>query len=129
MTDDAVEWSTADPFDLPEWLGDQQLQWSTRESETGARIEGVLTSGSGELALDLLCADVAFPAVALSESLRHDAHQAWHFGQVLLLVRRERHALAVPATRWDPDTACEAMRRFAKAIGVPSSQISVVLRL
>jgi hypothetical protein len=129
MTDVTEDWSIADPFDLPEWLGEQPLQWSTREAETGARIEGVLTSGSGEVDLDLLCVDVAFPAVALGERLRHDAHQAWHFGQVLLLVREDRHALAVPTTRWDADIACEAMRRFAKAIGVPASHISVLLRL
>lgn len=130
MTDAAAAWSVADPFELPEWLGDEPLHWSTQAVDSSALIEGVLTGESQRSTpLDLLCADVAYPAAALDESLRHDTHQAWHFGQVLLLVRDHRHALAIPTTQWDADTVCEALRRFAKAIGVPSSQISVLLRL
>jgi hypothetical protein len=130
MTDASDQWSVADPFDLPDWLGEEQLRWSIEQSESGALVLGALTGDSGAtLDLDLLCADVAYPAAVLSERLRHDAHQAWHFGQVLLLVRHERHALAMPTTRWDADTVCEALRRFAKAIGVPPGQLAVVLRL
>jgi hypothetical protein len=130
MSSSPGEWAVADPFDLPEWLGEEQLRWSTEQSESGALVLGILTGDSGAtLDLDLLCADVAYPAAAVSERLRHDAHQAWHFGQVLLLVRAGRHALAMPTTRWDADTVCEALRRFAKAIGVPPGQLAVVLRL
>ncbi|HYJ66309.1 MAG TPA: hypothetical protein VEX15_01465 [Nocardioidaceae bacterium] len=130
MTDPAG-WSVADPFDLPEWVGAEQLRWSTGETASTALIAGTLAGESGEsLGLDLLCVDVAYPAAVVDERQRHDAHQAWHFGQVLMLVDRDgRLAMAVPATRWDADTVCEALRRFAKAIGVPPSQISVVLRL
>jgi hypothetical protein len=127
---DAAGWSVADPFDLPDWLGDEDLRWTTKDTGSAALIEGELTgSGHHTLGLDMLCADVAFPAAVLPERLRHDAHQAWHFGQVLLLVRDGRHAVAVPTTGWDADTGCEAIRRFAKAVGVPPSQLSVVLRL
>jgi hypothetical protein len=130
MTDAPDEWTVADPFDLPEWLGAEQLRWTARESDSRALVPGVLTGESDTaLDLDLLCADVAYPAAVLDERLRHDTHQAWHFGQVLLLARHGRHALAIPATRWDADVVCEALRRFAKAIGVPPSQMSVVLRL
>lgn len=131
MTDAADEWTVADPFDLPEWLGDQQLRWATtRGTESAALIAGRITGDAGgRFDLDLLCADVAYPAVVLTERLRHDTHQAWHFGQVLLLARDRRHALAMPTTRCDADTVCEALRRFTKAIGVPPSQLSVVLRL
>jgi hypothetical protein len=127
---DSGPWSVADPFDLPEWSGAEQLRWSTGETESAALIEGTLTGESGRsLGLDLLCVDVAYPGAVVDESQRHDAHQAWHFGQVLLLEREGRLAMAVPTTRWDADTVCEALRRFAKAIGVPPSQISVLLRL
>jgi hypothetical protein len=130
MTSDADAWAAADPFDLPDWLGDEPLRWSTRTSESAALIEGELTGPSDRsVPLDLLCADVAYPAAVLDESLRHDVHQAWHFGQVLLLVRGGRHALAIPTTHWDADTVCEALRRFAKAVGVPPSHLSVLLRL
>ena len=128
---DAAAWSVADPFDLPEWVGAEQLRWSTGETESAAVIDGTLTGESGEsLRLDFLCVDVAYPAAVVDERQRHDAHQAWHFGQVLLLERDSGPlAMAVPTTHWDADTVCEALRRFAKAIGVPPSQISVLLRL
>jgi hypothetical protein len=127
---DAEPWSVADPFDLPEWVGVEQLQWSTGETRSTALITGTLTGESGtSLGLDLLCVDIAYPAAVVDESRRHDAHQAWHFGQVVLLERADRVAMAVPATRWDADMVLEALRRFAKAIGVPPSQISVLLRL
>lgn len=130
MTDAAIGWSVADPFELPDWLGAEELRWTTKETGSAALIEGRLTGdGDHALGLDMLCADVAFPAAVVSEQQRHDVHQAWHFGQVLLLVRDGRHAVAVPTTRWDADTGLEALRRFAKAIGVPPSQLSVVLRL
>ncbi len=130
MSEPTGAWSATDPFDLPEWLGDDELRWTTKETGSVALIPGELSGAAGHaIALDMLCADVAYPAAVLPEQLRHDAHQAWHFGQVLLLVRDGRHALAVPTTGWDADTGCEAMRRFAKAIGVPPSQLSVVLRL
>jgi hypothetical protein len=130
MSNPPGEWAVADPFDLPEWLGEEHLRWSTKESQSGAIVAGSITGDSGTCVdLDLLCVDVAYPAAVVTERLRHDAHQAWHFGQVLLLVRDGRHALAMPTTRWDADTVCEALRRFAKAIGVPPSQLSVVLRL
>jgi hypothetical protein len=129
MTDEDA-WSVADPFDLPEWVGAEQLQWSAGETRSTALITGTLTGESGEsLGLDLLCVDVAYPAAVVDDRRRHDAHQAWHFGQVSLLERDGRVAMAVPAIRWDADTVCEALRRFAKAIGVPPSQISVLLRL
>jgi hypothetical protein len=129
MTDEEA-WSVADPFDLPEWVGAEQLQWSTEETRSTALITGTLTGESGEsLGLDLLCVDVAYPAAVVDERRRHDAHQAWHFGQVLLLDRDGRLAMSVPATHWDADMVLEALRRFAKAIGVPPSQISVLLRL
>ena len=84
MTDAAAGWSVADPFDLPDWLGAEELRWTTKDTGPRAGIVGVLTgSGDHALGLDMLCAD----------------------------------------------TGCEAMRRFAKAIGVPPSQLSVVLRL
>ena len=122
-------WQVADAFDLPEWLANG-FTWQAAETLTGVRVPGEVTGARGErLALDLLCADVAFPAPVVSDILRTQAHQAWHYAQVLLLSDGERSTLAVPASALGADLACEALRRFAKAVGVSSSDVSVTLRL
>lgn len=129
MPPDASRWEDADAFDLPEWLG-RPFEWRAEESLTDVRVRGRLSGGEGQaLALDLLCADVAFPAPVLGERLRSSAHQAWHYDQVLLVSDGERHVLAVPAVRLGAELACEALRRFAKAVGVRPGQVSVSLRL
>lgn len=122
-------WHVADAFDLPEWLADG-FTWQSAETLTGVRVPGEVTGADGDrLALDLLSADVAFPAPVVSDGLRTQAHQAWHYAQVLLLSDGERDALAVPASTLGADLACEALRRFAKAVGVSPSDVSVTLRL
>lgn len=122
-------WEIADAFDLPEWLA-LGFTWQSAETLTGARVAGELTGADDErLALDLLCADVAFPAPVVSGELRTQAHQAWHYAQVLLLSDGERDTLAVPTSALGADLACEALRRFAKAVGVSPSDVSVTLRL
>jgi hypothetical protein len=78
-------WQVADAFDLPEWLANG-FTWQAAETLTGVRVSGEVTGTDGErLALDLLCADVAFPAPVVDDRLRTQAHQAWHYAQVLLL--------------------------------------------
>jgi hypothetical protein len=122
-------WQVADAFDLPEWLANG-FTWQAAETLTGVRVPGEVTGIDGErLALDLLCADVAFPAPVVDDRLRTQAHQAWHYAQVLLLSDGARDTLAVPAAALGADLACEALRRFAKAVGVSPSDVSVTLRL
>ncbi|MDQ3628198.1 MAG: hypothetical protein M3419_05215 [Actinomycetota bacterium] len=130
MTQPACDWQPADPFDLPEWLGQDALTWVAEHTLSSVQVVGMLTSAAGQqLPLDLLCVDAAFPAPVVCERVRHDAHQAWHYGQVLLLGRAGRTALGVPKARIDADLSCDALRRFAKAIGVRSDRVSVTLRL
>lgn len=130
MTETLHDWQPADPFDLPQWLGEDALTWAAERTLSSVHVVGMLTSATGQqLPLDLLCVDAAFPAPVVSEQIRHDVHQAWHYDQVLLLHRSGSTALGVPMTRIDADLTCDALRRFAKAVGVASDRVSVTLRL
>ena len=82
-----------------------------------------------QLPCDLLAADVAYPRPLLSDSWRHDAHQAWEHGQVLLLSYDGRLTLAVPGTAYSADGALETLGRLAKAVGVDAGRFTVCLRL
>ena len=44
-------------------------------------------------------------------------------------VRARTYAVAVPTTAMDVDLVCTALRRFAKAIGIAPSRVSVHIRL
>ena len=116
-----------DPFDLPGWLGTEQVCFATSSAlrET-PRVEGTLSAGSGqEVTLDLLAVDAAYPTVVCPEKHRQAAHQAWQFGEVAL----GRVAAAVPGTRFDEDLACEVIRRVAKAVGATTEHFTVSLAL
>ena len=120
----------ADPFDLPEWLGTGEVTWSAQSSvRAGPRVSGELTAGDDRLACDLLAADEAFPVPVLDERWRHDAHQAWTHGQVLLVEYDGRLTLAVPGTRFTADRVLETLGRLAKAVGVKPDQFVATLRL
>ena len=91
-----------DPFDLPEWLGGEGVQW---EADTGLRaghlVPGELRAGSRDrLACTLMAVDEAYPSPVVPDDVRSRAHQAWHHGQVLL-VERER-SLTLRQCRADP---------------------------
>ncbi|MGH3499180.1 MAG: hypothetical protein ACRDP1_17125 [Nocardioidaceae bacterium] len=129
MVADPGRWRGADPFDLPEWLGSQPLTWLSDTGLDEPLVRGHVAGGDGSsLPLDLLAADVAYPSPALTEQRRIEAHQAWRLGEVLLVVD-ERHALAVPSSRFDAVLACEVMRRFAKSQGIDAAQLRVCLSL
>jgi hypothetical protein len=94
------------------------------------RVEGRLVSESGDsFPLVLLAVDSAYPEVVCPDEQRHDAHQAWQFGQVALVEENGQVALAVPGTRLDADRACEAIRRMAKSVGAPSDNFTVAFVL
>jgi hypothetical protein len=119
-----------DAFDLPEWLGTAPVTWTATSTVRRARhVRGVLSSAAGELACDLLAADVAHPEPLLSQAWRRQAHQAWEYGQVLLVSYAGRLTLAVPGTAYSADGALETLSRLAKAVGAPSSRFTVCLRL
>jgi hypothetical protein len=120
-----------DAFDLPEWVGTQAVTWrSEAPLDSGYRIVGELRGdGDHRLPFDLLAADTAYPTVVCSDLERHDAHQAWQFGEVVLLEIDARVCAAVPARLFDANLACEAMRRVARAVGADLSRFWVSLSL
>ena len=119
-----------DPFDLPDWLGTEEVTWAATSSVRGEpRVTGELTGGDCSLVCDLLAADQAFPAPVLPEDWRSRAHQAWTYGQVLLLDDEGRLTLAVPGSAFSADLALETLARLARGVGVEPSRFSVRLRL
>lgn len=120
-----------DPFDLPEWLGEDDVTWAAESGlRTGYAVPGVLTgAGHDPVACDLLAVDEAYPVPVADETARHDAHQAWRHGQVLLLSVDDRLTLAVPGTRFDADLVLDALARLAKAVGASPDHYTVHLRI
>jgi hypothetical protein len=119
-----------DPFDLPDWVGTSEVTWTARSSVRGAqRIAGLLGDGTQQLPCDLLAADVAYPQPVLPESWRRRAHQAWEYGQVLLVSCDGRLTLTVPGTAYSADGVLESIGRLALAVGVAPTRFTVCLRL
>ncbi|MEJ7688964.1 MAG: hypothetical protein WKF76_00205 [Nocardioidaceae bacterium] len=120
-----------DPFDLPEWLGTEPVTWTaTMSLAEGPRVTGQLTSPSGQVQpLDLLACDSAYPTPALGEDERRRAHQAWQFGEVLLVACDGRATAAMPGSGFDANSACEVVSRFAKAVGAAASRYTVAVAL
>lgn len=123
--------SVVDAFDLPEWAGIEPVTWrATSAIDEGARVEGSLRgAGDHELALDLLAVDVAYPRPVCPDAERTAAHRAWQFGEVTLLSVDGRLAAGIPANQLDTDLASEALRRFARAVGADSSNVTLSIRL
>jgi len=120
-----------DPFDLPDWLGEREVTWSSeRGLTTGHRVNGALSAADvGPLPCDLLAIDDAYPAPVASDVVRVRAHQVWQYGEVLLVSDAGRVVLAVPGSRLDADTAVTAIGRFARAVGAESGSYVVRLRV
>jgi len=120
-----------DPFDLPDWLGDGEVTWSSEASlRSGHRVAGHLSGPAGQdLACDLFAVDEAYPAPVVDADTRTRAHQAWRHGQVLLLRPDDRLTLALPGRSFTPDLALDALTRLARAVGAEPRCYSVRLRL
>ena len=116
-----------DPFELPDWLGTQLVTWrSMTPLEESARVRGSLGSpGQPSQDLDLLAVDSAYPAPVCPEAERRAAHQAWQFGEVLLLGVDGRVAAGVPVTFFDANLACETLRRVARSVGADTASFTV----
>ena len=127
------EASLVDPFDLPEWLVEEEVVWEALEPVGGQVVaKGQLratATAHPPLRLNLLAVDAAWPQVACPPAERREAHQAWLFGQVVILDHDGTPALGVPATEFSADLAVEALRRFAKAVGSDPWRYAVHLRL
>jgi hypothetical protein len=124
------EVNAVDPFDLPDWLGTEEVTWAARSSVRGGHlVAGELSSDAGSLACDLLGADQAFPVPVLDDAWRQRAHQTWTHGQVLLVEYDGRLTLAVPGTEFTADRVLESIGRLAKAVGVEPQRFVAALRL
>lgn len=123
--------SIADPFDLPDWLATEHVTWEAVTSLTDtAHVLGQLNGGADlRHQFDLLAVDAAFPLPVCPEQERAAAHQAWHYGEVVLVEIDSRLAAAVPGTRFDANVMCETLRRLAKSVGAPSSNFTVSVTL
>ncbi len=124
---------TVDPFDLPDWLGTDEVAWSADEGlRTGHHVRGLLTSpGRDDLALacDLLAVDEAYPAPVTSDHSRAAAHQAWQHEQVLVGEYDGRLVLAVPGTAFGADLVLDTVSRLAKAVGAAPERWAAHLRI
>jgi hypothetical protein len=130
-----VSFEAIDPFDLPEWLGESEVTWAAEAGvRRGHAVPGHLSdtdadTGADPIPCDLLAVDPAYPTAVAPESVRHDAHQAWRHGQVLLLSGDGRLTLAVPGTGFTADLVLEAVGRLALAVGASIDRYSVLLRI
>ncbi|MGN0063816.1 MAG: hypothetical protein ACI379_06210 [Nocardioides sp.] len=127
--------SAVDAFDLPEWLGTEQVVWT---AESGLRsshhVVGTLSSGPASdaahrLACDLVAVDEAYPQAVADEDVRQQTHRAWHDGQVLVGLVGERVTLALPGTRVGVDVAFDALARLARAVGADPERYALLLRI
>ena len=122
--------SEVDPFDLPEWLGEQEVTWQAGSSVRGSHhVSGDLTGRVHSHPCDLLAADRAYPQPVLDPEWRRAAHQQWTYGQVLLVEYDGRLTLAVPGTDFTADRVLESLGRLAKALGVSPARFVAALRL
>ena len=124
----AVE--AVDAFDLPEWLGTGDVTWTALSSVHGGhRVEGELSGSGDPVGCDLLAVDQAYPTAVLDSEWRRLSHQAWTYGEVLLVRYDGRLTLAVPGTSFTADRVLEAIGRLAKAVGVKPDRFVAALRL
>lgn len=107
------------------------MTWAATTALTGgALVAGALTGWSGQVEpLDVLACDAAYPRPVLGEDERLQAHQAWQFGEVLLIVHEGRTTAAMPGSRFEANEVCEVIRRVAKAVGASTGHFTVSIAL
>ena len=127
MTAQAVE--PVDAFELPDWLGEQRVVWATECTVGTPLVPGRLETGGHTLPCDLLACDRAYPAPVLPEKWRREAHSSWALGQVLLVEADGRLTLVVPGVDVTVDSALEALRRLARAVGAVPDRYAALIRL
>jgi hypothetical protein len=120
-----------DAFDLPDWVGTQQVVWHADHADRGGHhVRGRLCGPAGEEHdCDLLAVDQAFPVPVVDEDTRRLVHQAWRNGQVLLVGYDGRLALATPGTDFGAGRVMEMLDRLARAVGAPPGNFVAALRV
>ena len=121
-----------DAFDLPDWLGEEEVTWTAASSLGDAPLVSGALHGPGEsqlLECDLLACDLAYPTSVIGEKWRGQAHHAWQLGEALLVEYDGRLTLLVPGTAVTAEPALEAVRRLARAVGAPAERFTVALHL
>lgn len=123
--------STADAFDLPEWLGTGEITWTALSGlRTGHLVSGWLADQTGrQVPCDLLAVDEAYPQVVVADAQRVLAHRAWRHGQSELAFHDERLCVLLPGSRVEADSALEGISRLARAVGADPEHWSVTLRI
>lgn len=125
-----MTFADADPFDLPDWLGEGEVTWSADGGlRAGHRVRGALSGDSHELPCDLLAVDEAYPAPVADDETRLRAHQAWRHGQVQVATCDGRLTLLAPGRTFTAESVLEVLGRLAKAVGASPEQYAVLLRL
>jgi hypothetical protein len=121
----------ADPFDLPDWLGECEVTWTSLAALTsGHLVSGELCApGHGPLGCDLLAVDDAYPEPVAAEPIRVRVHQLWRHGEVLVARDGDRLLLLTPGSRIDSATALQAVGRLAHAVGARPGAYAVRLRV
>jgi hypothetical protein len=123
-------WLSAEPFDLPEWLGVEDVTWvALSPLHRGHLVSGELRGAGDPIACDLLAIDEAYPAPVADERMRTRAHQAWRRGEVHLVEGDGRYALAVPGSRMDAELAVAAVERLARSVGADTASYAIQLRI
>lgn len=133
-TEAPLHLTEVDPFDLPDWLGEDPVIWAPEHGlGTGHLVPGRLSTSPDlqhpPLACDLLAVDEAYPTAVTLPALRVRAHQVWKHGQVLLTTTGERLTLAVPGTFFTADRTLECLHRLSLAVGARSDQFSALLSI
>lgn len=119
-----------DPFDLPDWVGEEPVVWSADEGLGGHQVAGTLSAEPARvLSCDLLAVDQAYPAPVVDGAVRTRAHQVWQHGEVLLVAHGGRTAVATPGTAYAADDVLETLTRLARAVGADPARWSVRLAL
>ena len=127
MTDHEV--APVDAFELPDWLGERDVQWTTEVTTGTPLVPGRLVAGDDQLVCDLLACDRAYPEPVLPERWRREAHSSWALGQLLLVELDGRLTLVVPGVNVSVDSALEALRRLARSVGARPERYAAQVRL
>ena len=120
-----------DPFELPEWLGTDDVVWRADSGlRTGHLVPGRLTGeGHEDLVCDLLAVDEAYPVPVTDDASRLRVHQTWRHGQVLVATYDDRLALAAPGTAWTAELVLDVVGRLARAVGARPERFAALLRV
>lgn len=135
MSDPFETVADVDPFDLPEWLGTDEVTWTSQSGlRSGHLVTGTLLGeGQDPHPCDLLACDEAYPAPVVDEATRTRVHQAWRHGQVLLLTRTsedgDRLTMAVPGRDLTAGRVLDSLARLARAVGASADHYSALLRI